>query len=251
MFYPTLDITEVAPLDVLAVGAHPGDAELFCGGTLLTLALEGRRTGILDLSTGDMSPRGLPQQRVAEADAAAKVLQVAWRGNLGLPDGRIENNILARMTLAGIVRGLRPKLVLGPHPERRHPDHRYTWELLRDACYAAGWPKLDDELAPHRPSLLLRGAPDTPAAPSLVVPITREQVERKIEALQTYRSQFEPAPGAREGFDDPLEFATEEQLRSRVLGFAATYGFSTGIEFGEPFYADGPVVGTLLLPSLR
>jgi bacillithiol biosynthesis deacetylase BshB1 len=241
MFYPTLDVSEVEPLDVLAVAARPGDAEWFCGGTLLSLAEQGKRTGILDLSTGDMSPRGLPQQRVAEAEEAAKALRVAWRGNLGLPDGRIENNILARMTLAGILRSLRPEVVFGPHPERRHPDHRYTWELLRDASYAAGWPKLDDDLRPHRPRLLLRGAPDTPAAPSLVVPLTDEHVESKIEALLCYRSQFQSAAAAREGFEDKLEFPTEDQWRFRVIGFAATYGFSAGLDLGEPFFADGPM----------
>jgi LmbE family N-acetylglucosaminyl deacetylase len=169
------------------------------------------------------------------------MLRVAWRGNLGLPDGRIENNILARMTLAGIVRGLKPKLVIGPHPERRHPDHRYTWDLLRDACYAAGWPKLDDDLAPQRPNLLLRGAPDTPAAPSLVVPLNDEQIESKIAAILCYRSQFERTVPGREGFTDPLEFPTEDQVRFRVTGFAATYGFSAGVDLGEPFFAEEPL----------
>lgn len=240
MFYPTLDVSEVAALDVLAVAAHPNDAEWFCGGTLLVLAEQGRRTGILDLSTGDMSPRGLPQQRVQEAGEAARILRVAWRGNLGLPDGRLENNILARMTLAGILRSLKPKIVLGPHPDRRHPDHRYAWDMLRDACYAAGWPKLDDDLAPHRPTQILRGAPDTPAAPTLVMPLTAQHVERKIEALLAYRSQFEAAE-EREGFGDPLELPTEAQVRFRVKGFAATYGFGAGLDFGEPFFAEMPV----------
>ncbi|MCW5963925.1 MAG: PIG-L family deacetylase [Bryobacterales bacterium] len=98
MFYPTLDVTAVEPLDLLAVAAHPGDAEWFCGGVLASAAAQGKRAGILDLSTGDMSARGIPQQRVAEAEQAATVLGLAWRGNLGLPDGRLENNILARMT---------------------------------------------------------------------------------------------------------------------------------------------------------
>lgn len=240
MFYPTLDVSEVPPLDVLAVAAHPNDAEWFCGGTLLSLAERGKRTGILDLSTGDMSSRGLPQQRVKEADNAAAILRVSWRGNLGLPDGRIENNILARMTLAGILRSLKPEIVLAPHQDRRHPDHRYTWEMLRDACYAAGWPKLDDNLAPHRPTQLLRGAPDTPAAPSIVVPLTPEHVEGKIEAILAYQSQFQAPQSVPEGFSDASEFPTEDQVRFRVTGFAATYGYSAGLDLGEPFFADAP-----------
>lgn len=244
MFYPTLDVSEVAALDILAVAAHPGDAEWFCGGTLLAFAEQGKRTGILDLSTGDMSPRGIPQQRVEEAGEAARILRVAWRGNLGLPDGRLENSILARMTLAGILRSLKPRIVLGPHPDRRHPDHRYAWDMLRDACYAAGWPKLDDDLAPHRPLQILRGVPDSPAAPSLVMPLTTEQVEKKIEALLSYRSQFDIAE-SREGFEDPLELPTEAQVRFRVTGFAATYGFSAGVDLVEPFFAEGPLSGAM------
>lgn len=242
MFYPTLDVSDVEPLDVLAVAAHPNDAEWFCGGTLLALAEQGKRTGILDLSTGDMSPRGIPRYRVAEADDAARILAVAWRGNLGLPDGRLENNILTRMTLAGILRSLRPRTVLGPHPERRHPDHRHAWNMLREACYAAGWPKLDDYIPPHRPAHLLRGAPDIPAAPAFVMPLTRRHVEAKIEALLAYRSQFDPT-GTPEGFEDPLEFPTGEQIRERVTGFASAYGFSAGFGLGEPFFSEVPFGG--------
>lgn len=240
MFYPTLDVSDVAALDVLAVAAHPKDAEWFCGGTLLSFAEQGKRTGILDLSTGDMSSRGIPQLRVEEASEAAKILRVAWRGNLGLPDGRLENNIMARMTLAGILRSLQPRLVLGPHPERRHPDHRYTWEMLRDACYAAGWPKLDDDLPPHRPAQILQGAPDVPAAPSLVTPLTARHIEAKIAALLAYRSQFE-TEGIREGFDDPLEFPTESRVGACVTGIAVAYGVGAGLQFGEPFYSSLPL----------
>lgn len=242
MFYPTLDVSDVEPVDVLAVAAHPNDAEWFCGGALAVFAGRGMRTGILDLSTGDMSPRGIPQYRVAEADDAARILGVAWRGNLGLPDGRLENNILTRMTLAGVLRSLKPRTVLGPHPHRRHPDHRQTWSMLRDACYASGWPKLDDYIPPHRPTRLLRGAPDSPAAPSVVMPLTRQQVETKIEALLAYRSQFDPV-GTPEGFEDALEFPDETQIRERVFGFASTYGFSAGVDLGEPFYSETPLDG--------
>ncbi len=243
MFYPTLDVTGIEPLDLLAVAAHPGDAEWFCGGTLASSSRQGKRAGILDLSTGDMSARGIPQQRMAESDAAAKSLGLAWRGNLGLPDGRLENNILARMTLAGILRGLQAKVVIGPHPHRHYPDHHYTWEMLRDACQAAGWPKLDDDLPPHRPHLLLRGLPDTPQSPTLLLPITTEDIGRKIEALQCYRSQIQPGVAAA----DPVPFPSNENVRMRVEGVASAYGFAAGIPYAEPFFADQPLV----LESLR
>lgn len=242
MFYPTLDVTDVEALDLLAVAAHPGDAEWFCGGVLATAAQEGKRAGILDLTTGDMSARGIPQQRVAEAEASAKVLGLAWRGNLGLPDGRLENNILARMTLAGILRSLQPGTVIGPHPQRGYPDHRYAWEMLRDACQAAGWPKLDDDLPPHRPALLLQGLPDLPQAPTLLVLLKPEALEAKIQALLAYTSQLQPGVHPA----DPVPFGNEGQVRAAVTGAATSYGFAAGWAGAEPFFAETP----LLLASL-
>ena len=238
MFYPTLDVTGVEPLDLLVVASHPGDAEWFCGGTMAKVAGSGKRVGILDLSTGDMSARGIPQQRVQEGDAAAALLGLAWRGNLGLPDGRLENNILARMTLAGIVRSLQPKVVIGPHPKRAYPDHRYTAEMLQDACQAAGWPKLDDDLAPHRTTLLLQGVPDLPLPPAVLVPLSDAELELKIRALLCHESQRRAGVAA----SDPLPFDSETAVRARVTALAGTYGVSAGLAFAEPFYSESPIV---------
>lgn len=246
MFYPTLDVTGVEPLHLLAVAAHPGDAEWFCGGMLAKVAGEGKRVGILDLTTGDMSARGIPQQRVAEADAAARVLGLAWRGNLGLPDGRLENSILARMTLAGIVRALQPRVVIGPHPQRQYPDHRYTWEMLRDACQAAGWPKLDDDLPPHRPALLLQGAPDIPLPPACIIPLSSEELETKTRALLAHQSQIHPEVHAA----DPMPFPSEESLRARVAAVAGAYALAEGTLYAEPFYTEKPLRLDSLAPWL-
>jgi bacillithiol biosynthesis deacetylase BshB1 len=237
MFYPTLDVTSVEPLDVLAVAAHPGDAEWFCGGTLAKVSREGRRVGVLDLTTGDMSARGIPQQRVAESEAAAKHLGLAWRGVLGLPDGRLENNILARMTLAGILRALRPQVAIGPHPSRSYPDHRYTWELLRDASEAAGWPKLDDDLVPHRPALLLQGLPDTPLSPTCLLSLSAEDVAAKTHALLCYESQMQPEVHPA----DPMPFPSAESLRQQVESVSTAYGRIAGLRYAEPFYAAAPI----------
>ncbi|MCU0227057.1 MAG: PIG-L family deacetylase [Bryobacterales bacterium] len=238
MFYPTLDVTGLDPLDVLAVAAHPGDAEWFCGGVLAAEADGGKRTGILDLSTGDMSARGIPQQRVAEAEEAATHLGLAWRGNLGLPDGRLENNILARMTLAGIIRTLQPKVVIGPHPNRLYPDHRYAWDLLQDACQVSGWPKLDDDLPPHRPTLLLQGMPDLPQAPALLSPLTAEQLSKKIAALSCYRSQLQPGVHPA----DPFPFTSEAHLRAAVTASATHYALTTPHALAEPFWTHQPLI---------
>jgi N-acetylglucosamine malate deacetylase 1 len=238
MFYPTLDVTGVAPLEVLAVGAHPGDAEWFCGGTLSQIAKEEIRVGVLDLSTGDMSARGIPQQRVAEAEAAASALGLAWRGNLGLPDGRLENNIMARMSLAAIIRSLQPRIVIGPHPNRHYPDHRYAWEMLRDACAASAWPKLDDVLAPHQPDVLLQGAPDLLATATIAVPQNEDSLASKCAALACYRSQMDESVGR----FDTLPFRNEEDLRAQVQAMAAAWASGTACTSAEPFFSEVPLV---------
>ncbi len=242
MFYPTLDVTGVEALDTLAVAAHPGDAEWFCGGVLAAEAQRGKRTGILDLSTGDMSARGIPQLRVAEATEAAAQLGLAWRGNLGLPDGRLENNILARMTLAGIIRALQPKVVIGPHPNRLYPDHRYAWEMLRDACQASGWPKLDDDLPPHRPTLLLQGMPGLPEAPALLLPLTAEQLAKKIAALCCHRSQIQQGVHPA----DPFPFTSEAHLRAAITAAATHYAQTTLHPYVEAFWTSQPILAESL-----
>src|SRR5215813_14624312 len=143
------------PLDVLAIAAHPDDIEMTCGGTLLRMAELGYRTGVLDLTAGDMGTRGTPEERLVEAEAAASHLQLAWRGNLHLPDARLENTLSARMTLAVKIRELKPRVVILPYWQARHPDHYRASELGFEACFLAGLKKLDPYTDPHRPAKVL------------------------------------------------------------------------------------------------
>ena len=133
------------PLDVLAIAAHPDDVEQTCGGTLIRMAGQGYRTGVLDITAGDMGSRGTPEIRFEEADAAARQMRLAWRGNLRLPDARLENTISVRMTLAMEIRNLRPRVVILPYWEARHPDHYRASEIGFEACFLAGLKKLDEE----------------------------------------------------------------------------------------------------------
>ena len=112
------------PLDILAIAAHPDDVEQTCGGTLIRMAEAGYRTGVLDLTAGDMGSRGTPEIRLegGRCGRAAR-MSLAWRGNLRLPDARLENTVSARMTLAAEIRNLRPRVVILPYWEARHPDH--------------------------------------------------------------------------------------------------------------------------------
>src|SRR5579864_9111922 len=143
------------PLDILAIAAHPDDVEQNCGGTLIRMAEAGYRTGGLDLTAGDMGTRGTPEIRLQESGAAARGMLLAWRGNLRLPDARLENTVSVRMPLAAEIRNLRPRVVILPYWEARHPDHYRASEIGFEACFLAGLKKLDEHTEPHRPAKIL------------------------------------------------------------------------------------------------
>jgi N-acetylglucosamine malate deacetylase 1 len=214
-------------LDVLAIAAHPDDVEQTCGGTLLKAAEAGYRTGVLDLTAGDMGTRGTPEERIAESQRAAKVLSLAWRGNLQMPDARLENTLAARMTLAMQIRALKPRVVILPYWQARHPDHYRAGEMGYEACFLAGLKKLD-ESQPHRPRKILYSSVYADVKPSFVVDIGA-QFERRMEALLSYRSQY----GA-EGEGAAL-FPGEGEIRERLGAIARFYGNLIGVRYGEPF----------------
>lgn len=215
-------------LDVLAIAAHPDDVEQTCGGTLLKMAEAGYRTGILDLTAGDMGTRGTPETRMMEAESAARILRAGWRGNMRFPDARLENVISARMTLAGEIRLLRPRVVILPYWEARHPDHYRASELGYEACFLAGLKKLDAETEPHRPAKILYASLYAKVEPSFVVDIS-SQFERRMESLFAYQSQYgAQAEGA--GL-----FPDQAEIRERLGAIARFYGNQIGVKYGEPF----------------
>jgi len=215
-------------VDILAIAAHPDDVEQTCGGTLLRMAEMGYRTGILDLTAGEMGTRGTPEQRIAESEEAARRLLVSWRGNLRFPDARLENTISARMTLAMQIRLLKPRVVILPYWEGRHPDHYRASELGFEACFLAGLRKLDEETEPHRPYKIVYASQYANVPPSFVVDITA-QFERRMAALLAYQSQYGAAP---EGGD---LFPREAEIRERLGAIARFYGNLIGVRYGEPF----------------
>src|ERR1700722_7813076 len=135
--------TSAMPLDVLAIAAHRDDVEQTCGGTLLKMAQRGRRTGILDLTQGEMGTRGTAEDRAREAADAAKILRVSWRQALDIPDGRVENTFENRLKVAHVIREQRPRVVILPYWKGRHPDHYTASTLGYEACFLAGLAKLD------------------------------------------------------------------------------------------------------------
>ena len=131
------------PLDILAIAAHRDDVEQTCGGTLLKMAQRGQRTGILDLTQGEMGTRGSAEDRAREAAEAAKILQVSWRQALDIPDGRVENTWENRLKVVRVIREQRPRVVILPYWKGRHPDHYTASTLGYEACFLAGLAKLD------------------------------------------------------------------------------------------------------------
>jgi N-acetylglucosamine malate deacetylase 1 len=216
------------PLDILALAAHPDDVEQTCGGTLIRMTEAGYRTGVLDLTAGDMGTRGTPERRMQEADAAASRMLLAWRGNLRLPDARLENTIAVRMTLSAEIRNLRPRVVILPYWEARHPDHYRTSEIGFEACFLAGLKKLDEQTPPHRPQKILYSSLYANVTPSFVVDISA-QFERRMDALFCYESQYGDAAEGSE------LFPKQQEIRERLAAIARFYGNLIGVKYGEPY----------------
>ena len=216
------------PLDVLAIAAHPDDVEQTCGGTLIRMAESGYRTGVLDLTAGDMGSRGTPETRIKESSTAACHMRLAWRGNLHWPDARLENTVTARMTLAVEIRNLRPRVVILPYWEGRHPDHYRAAEVGYEACFLAGLKKLDDATEPHRPHKILYSSLYADVAPSFVVDIS-SQFERRMAALLSYESQYGSSSEASD------LFPKQQEIRERLGAVARFYGNLIGVKYGEPF----------------
>ena len=215
-------------LDVLAIAAHPDDVEQTCGGTLIKMAEKGYRTGILDLTAGDMGTRGTPELRLEEAANAAKVLLVGQRDNMRFPDARLENTISARMSLALKIREWQPRVVILPYWEGRHPDHYRAAEIGYEACFLAGLKKLDEYSEPHRPYKVIYSSLYANVTPSFVVDISA-QFERRMAALLSYRSQYGAVTEGGELFPQ------EQEIRERLAAVARFYGNLVGVKYAEPF----------------
>jgi bacillithiol biosynthesis deacetylase BshB1 len=214
--------------DVLAVAAHRDDVEQTCGGSLLRMASRGLRTAILDLTQGEAGTRGNAEDRAREAAEAARLLGVGWRQALDLPDGAVENTQENRIKIVRIVRLLRPRVVILPYWQARHPDHAAVATLGYQACFLAGLAKVETGLPPHRPFKIVYASLYADARPSFIVDIT-PFIEQRHAALMAYRSQY-----ANQAAGGGL-FVPEEEIRERTFAEARHYGLLAGVRYGEPF----------------
>jgi len=240
-------LTEMSPppLDILALAAHRDDVEQTCGGTLLKMAQKGYRTGILDLTQGEMGTRGSSEDRAKEAADAAKILTVFWREALDIPDGRVENTWENRLKVARVIRDKRPRVLILPYWQGRHPDH-YTASILGyEASFLAGLQKLSisrdrvargpspasvaiDELPPHRPFKIIYATLYYDVRPTFVVDIT-EQFEARLSSLLAYKTQFSDQEAGKDFFP------AQGEIRARVESMARFYGMLGGVTYAEPF----------------
>ncbi len=215
-------------LDILAIAAHRDDVEQTCGGTLLKMAARGARTGILDLTAGEMGTRGSAAERAREAAEAARILRVIWRDNLGFPDARVENTWENRLKVARVIREQRPGALILPYWQARHPDHYTASTLGYEAAFLAGLAKLPLEGTPHRPRKIVYASLYYDVRPTFVVDIT-EQFETRLAALFAYRSQYEDQE-AGSGL-----FPKKTETRERIDAMARFYGLLAGVKYAEPF----------------
>jgi len=219
-------------IDLLAVMAHPDDAELLCAGTLIRAADQGYHTAVLDLTAGEAGSFGTRAGRAAETSQASRILGLSDRRSANLPDGRLVNSFEARMTVAAIIRELRPRVVIAHWPEARHPDHRAAAELARDGSFAAGMRNAPLTGEPHRPHKLLYALcyQERAPHPTFVVEIS-DQMARKLEAIFAYGSQFE----GKTAMGDVMG-GGDRPLHDQILASHAHYGSLIRRPYGEPYY---------------
>ena len=233
-------------LDILAIAAHRDDVEQTCGGTLLKMAQRGQRTGVLDLTQGEMGTRGAAEDRAREATEAARILGIGWRRALDIPDGRVENTWENRLKVASVIRETRPRVVILPYWKGRHPDH-YTCSVLGyEACFLAGLAKLAlgpqtsalsqpnpgtasvEPLLPHRPFKIIYATLYYDVRPTFVVDIG-PQFDPKFASILAYKSQFSDQEAGKD------LFPAHNEIRARVDAMARYYGMLGGVTYAEPF----------------
>jgi len=221
-------------MKLTAIGIHPDDVELGCGATVALAARQGYRTSIVDLSPGSSSTNGTPEERQSEAQEAARILGVAERINLGLPDTAIEAS--DRDQTAAVVsalRRLKPDILLVPNREDPHPDHSAGGELVERALYLSGVGGYG-EGDPWKPKLVMIYMCRAEFRPHLVVDVSSTH-EIKMRAIEAHRSQFLREEGRRETVLNSPGFLPHIEARGRI------YGWRIGAAFGEPFLLPNPL----------
>ena len=230
-------MSNTAPkLDILVITVHPDDAELGCGGTILKHVAMGHKVGIVDLTRGELGTRGTPEIRAAEAAAAAGILGVAVRENLGMRDGFFSNDEAHQLEVIRAIRTYRPDILITNALHDRHPDHGRAGDLVNDATFLAGLRRVEtlhDGVAqqPHRPNLLLQLIQDRYIQPDIAVDVS-DYWEDKIRAVQAYTSQFHTGGYSA---DEPETYISRPDFMEYIEGRAREYGKYIGARYAEGY----------------
>lgn len=223
------------PCDLVVFTAHPDDAELNCGGTLILARDQGWKTAVVDFTLGELSTRGTPETRAEETAAASRLLGLTRRINLELPDGHLRDSDENRKLVVRLIRQMRPRVVIAPPPEDHHADHMAVATVLSNSLYLGGVEKYCPDLEPWRPGSLLHYLGSRAAIPQLVVDISSVHQER-TEAVLCYRSQFhDPSSTERATRISHPEFL------EWVNGALRHYGLLIGVSYGEAYTSSEPV----------
>jgi N-acetylglucosamine malate deacetylase 1 len=230
----------VLPVDVLAFGPHPDDVELGCGGTLAALAVRGLSFGIVDLTRGEMATRGTPATRAREAAEAARLLGARFRSNLDLGDGDLRTDRAAQLLVIEAIRRTRPRLVLAPWTEDRHPDHERAGRLVAEASWYAGLVRLETGLPPHRPDQVVFYSAYALLRPTFLVDVSAS-FEAKRAALSAYASQFfDASRPVDDGAREPETYVSSKSFWDGVEARARAYGRIANVAYAEGFLSKAP-----------
>lgn len=219
-------------IDVLAVFSHPDDAELSVAGTLIKLKSLGYKTGVLDMTRGEMGTRGTPEIRKLEAEEAARIMKLDVRLNLEQPDGHIWLTEESRTAMVRVIRKLRPKIILTQHTEDPHPDHAHTANVVREGARLASMRKYDEEagLAAARVPMIMHSLHSRRVIPSFIIDIS-DSLEGKMNAIKAHASQFYSPEST-----EPETRLTDKNFLNQIEWRARYFGSLIGVAAGEPFY---------------
>lgn len=240
-------------LDILAIGVHPDDVELGCSGTLINEIKSGKRTGILDLTQGELGTRGTIDTRYEEAAGAAKIIGVKMRENLKMRDGFFENDEENKLKLISSIRKYRPDIVIGNTLHDRHPDHGRAGKMIADCCFLSGLSKVETKdgngnlQEKWRPAYVLHYIQDWYHEPDFLVDIS-EVFEQRMRSVEAYSTQFHSAGGHPDNNEPQTYISTPDFIES-VIARAQMFGKRIGVKYAEGFTCEKKI-GLRSLDSL-
>jgi bacillithiol biosynthesis deacetylase BshB1 len=221
-------------VDLIFFGAHPDDVELSAGGTAAKCVKDGLRIGIVDLTRGEMGTRGTPQTRRKEANGAARALGATFRQQLDFQDGNLQTGREQELEIIELLRVRRPKLVIAPWPDDRHPDHTRTGRIVTEASFYAGLKSLQTGAPAHRPQAVLYYMQNYMVPPSFVVDVSHTW-KTKMKAVAAFKSQFHD-PNSKE----PQTFISDPKFLEMIDARGRHFGALIGVRYGEAFVTKQP-----------